>query len=163
MCKKGFACPGLRKFKSTLELKLQWDQLPLETKVPCMAWLLRFSLAVWAGPSSWWEGYLSEQLIAFCWLSHSSVGSPPKTAVLGAGRSCERVAELRWEPCPCSVTSINVCEARLALCLAFSCLKVPSEPMSGCEPTEDMHEYTKLLPTVCSDVQTDSSQSALTT
>lgn len=52
-------------------------------------------------------------------------------------------------PCPCAVTSINVCEAGLALRLAFSCLEVPSEPLSGCGPTEDIHERTKLLPTVC--------------
>lgn len=37
---------------------------------------------------------------------------------------------------------INVCEAGLVLCLAFSCLKVPSEPLSRCEPTEDMRECT---------------------
>lgn len=76
-------------------------------------------------------------------------------------------------PCPCSLTSTDVCEARLALGLAFPCPKFPSESPSECEPTEDI-QCTKLLSIVCTyrlqlpDRQTDrqlpdSSQSALKT
>lgn len=125
-------------------MKLQWDQRPLETKVPHTACLLRFSLAVCAGPSSWWEGYSLLLVVLTPWWAR-----PPKQQcsvqadlVNDSGRVEVELTSHGTTPMLGDRHYINVCEAGLALCLAFSCLKVPSEPLSRCEPTEDMRECT---------------------
>lgn len=63
------------------------------------------------------------------------MGSPPKTAVVGAADLVNDSGRVEVELTSHGTTPmlgdrhyVNVCEAGLALCLAFSCVKVPSEP-----------------------------------